>query len=88
MERYSITEAQLNTNGAIGHASFDYGTNKTGAEGHFHSALASGLASGLIAETVILTAMDDETGMGWTKSDSVKGTGTYTPPVEEGSEEE
>ena len=87
MERYSVTEAQLNTNGAIAHASYDYGTNKTAAEGHYFSALASGLASGLIAETVILTAMDDETGIGWTKSDAVKGTGTYTPPAEEGSEE-
>lgn len=75
MERYSVTEAQLNTNGAIGHSSVDYGTDKRAAESHFHMALASGLASGLIAETVMLTMMDDETGMGWTKIDEVKGTG-------------
>lgn len=86
MERYSITESQLNTNGAIGHQSFDYGGNKKAAESHFHTALASGLASGLIAETVTLVMMDDETGHGWAKNETVKGNGVYTP-AEEGSEE-
>lgn len=75
MERYAVTEAQLNTNGAIAHISLDHGTDKRAAESHYHMALASGLASGLIAVTVTMTMMDDETGMGWTKVDEVKGTG-------------
>lgn len=75
MERYSVTEAQLNTNGAIAHINIDHGTDKRAAVSHFHTALASGLVSGLIAVTVTLTMMDDETGMGWTKVDEVKGTG-------------
>ena len=85
MERYSVTEAQLNTNGAIAHISIDYGTNETGAKSHFHNALAAGLASGLIAETVTITMMNDENGFGWSQSETVKGTGSYTPS--EGSEE-
>ena len=75
MQRYAVTEAQLNTNGAIALQSFDYGTNESAAKGHYHSALASGVASGLIAETVVLTMMDDVTGFGWTQSETVKGTG-------------
>ena len=75
MERYSVTEAQMFVNGAIAHQSFDYGTNGTAAKGHYHSALASGLASGLIAETVTLVTMDDATGFGHAQSETVKGTG-------------
>lgn len=85
MQRYSVTEAQLHTNGAIAHSSVDYGTNEASAKSHYHMALASGLASGLIAETVTLTMMDDASGMGYAQSETVKGTGTYTPS--EGSEE-
>ena len=86
MERYAVTEAQLHANGAIAVAGFDYGTNKAAAVGHYHSALSSGVASGLIALTATLTTMDDATGMGYSQSETVKGTGTYTPPSE-GSEE-
>jgi len=75
MQRFSITEAQLYQNGAIGHASYDYGTNESGAKGHYHSALASGIASGLIACTVTMTMMDDESGLGYSQSETVKGTG-------------
>ena len=87
MQRFSVTEAQLHTNGAIAHSSIDYGTDESAAKSHYHMALASGLASGLIAETVTMTMMDDESGIGYAQSETVKGTGTYTPPAEEGSEE-
>lgn len=86
MKRYSVTEAQLHTNGAIAHSSIDYGTDESAAKSHYHMALASGLASGLIAETVTITVMDDENGIGYSQGETVKGTGTYTPPVEEGAE--
>ena len=86
MKRYAVTEAQLHTNGAIAHGTFDYGTNEAAAIGHYHSALASGVASGLIALTVMLEVMDDESGFGYVQSETVKGTGTYIPPVTEGSE--
>lgn len=82
MKRYAVTEAQLNANGAIGHINVDYGTNESAARGHYYSALASGLASGLIACTVTINVMDDETGVCYAQSNSVKGTGTYTPPEE------
>lgn len=88
MRRYAVTEAQLNTNGAIAHISMDHGTDETAAKSHYHMALASGLASGLISCTVMMTVMDDENGMGYVQSETVNGTGTYTPPVEEGSDEE
>ena len=87
MERYAVTESQLNTNGAIAHSSIDYGTDESAAKSHYHTALASGLASGLIAETVTLVVMDDATGNGYAQSETVKGTGTYIQP-EEGGEEE
>lgn len=75
MKRYAVTEAQLNTNGAIAHISIDHGTDESAAKSHFHMALASGLASGLIALTVTLTTMDDATGFGISQSETVKGTG-------------
>lgn len=76
MKRYAVTEAQLNTNGAIAHISLDHGTNESAAKSHYHMALASGLASLLIASTVTMTVMDDETGIGYTQSETVKGNGT------------
>ena len=76
MKRYAVTEAQLNANGAIAHISMDHGTDETAAKSHYHMALASGMASPLIASTVTLTMMDDETGMGYSQSETVKGTGT------------
>ena len=75
MQRYAVTETQLNTNGAIGHISLDHGTDEAGAKSHYHMALASGLASGLIAVTVALTMMDDTNGNSYTLSETVKGTG-------------
>ena len=75
MKRYSVTEAQLNTNGAIAHISIDYGPDEAAAKSHYHTALASGVASGLIAETATLTMMDDATGYGWSQSETVQGTG-------------
>ena len=75
MKRYAVTEAQLNTNGAIAHISLDHGADESAAKSHFHMALASGLASGLIACTVTLTMMDDVTGYGYSQSETVKGTG-------------
>ena len=88
MKRYAVTEAQLNTNGAIAHINLDHGTDEAAAKSHYHMALASGLISGLVAVTVTMTVMDDESGMGFSQSETVKGTGTYTPPAEEGSGEE
>lgn len=84
MERYAVTESQLNTNGAIAHISLDHGTDERAAKSHYHNALASGLASGLIAVTVTLNVMDDETGFGHSQSETVKGNGTYAAPVQEG----
>lgn len=86
-ERYAVTEVQLNANGAIGHASYDYGENKASALSHYHSALASAPVSQLISMTVVLCVFLPN-GDGYTVSETIKGTGTYTPPVEEGSEEE
>lgn len=77
MERYSVTEIQFNVNGAIAHISIDHGTDESGALSHYHMALASGLASGLVAVTVSLDAFDEH-GHGWSKSETVKGTGTLT----------
>ena len=88
MQRYSVTEAQLHTNGAIAHSSIDYGTDESAAKSHYHTALASGLASGLIAETVTLTMMDDESGIGYAQSETVKGTGTLIVPEQNEQEEE
>lgn len=76
MKRYAVTEAQLNTNGAIAHISIDHGTDEAAAKSHYHMALASGLASLLIAATVTMTVMDDENGLGYTQSETVKGNGT------------
>ena len=75
MQRYAVTEIQLHTNGAIAHVSLDHGTDEAGAKSHYHMAIASGLASGLIAETVVLVMLDDATGYGYTQSEAVKGTG-------------
>ena len=75
MKRYAVTEAQLNVNGAIAHISIDHGADESAAKSHYHMALASGLASGLIACTVMLTVMDDESGNGYVQSETVKGTG-------------
>ena len=85
MERYAVTESQLNVNGAIAHISVDYGTDETAARSHYHTALASGLASGLIAETVTLVVMDDASGIGYSQSETVKGTGKLTE--QEGEQE-
>ena len=74
MERYAVTETQFNTNGAIAHISLDHGADESAAKSHYHMALASGLASGLVAVTVTLTAFD-ENGNGRSKSETVKGTG-------------
>lgn len=87
MERYAVTETQLYTNGAIAHINLDHGTNERAARSHYHNALASGLASGLIAETVTLNMIDDATGYGYTQSETVKGQGTLISPATEGSEE-
>jgi len=84
MKRYAVTEAQLNVNGAIAHVSIDHGTDESGAKSHYHMALASGLASGLIAVTVTMTMMDDESGLGYTQSETVKGTGVLE--IEGGNE--
>ena len=86
MKRYAITEAQLTTSGAIAHQNFDYGTDEAAAKGHYHMALASGIAGDLIACTVTLTMMDDENGQGYTQSETVKGKGTIKnePEVTEG----
>ena len=83
MERYSVTESQLNTNGAISHINIDYGTDGQAALAHYHTALASGISSLLIANTATLVMMDDETGNGYTRCETVKGTGVYTPPEQE-----
>ena len=85
MQRYSVTETQLNTNGAIGHISLDHGTDEAGAKSHYYMALASGLASGLIAVTVSLTMMDDTTGNSYTMSEKVNGTGVLS--IEGGTNE-
>ena len=74
MNRFAVTETQFNTNGAIAHISIDHGTDESGATSHYHMALASGLASGLVAVTVALNSFD-ENGHGWSKSETVKGTG-------------
>jgi len=83
MERYAVTEIQMYANGAIAHLSADHGTDKSGAISHYHTALASGTTSGLIAMTATLTMMDDQTGFGYTVSETVKGTGVYTPSEQE-----
>ena len=87
MNRFSVTETQFNTNGAIAHSSIDYGTDEAGALSHFHMALASGIASSLVAVTVTLNSFDED-GRGWSRSETVKGTGIYTLLVEEGGNEE
>lgn len=74
MERYSVTEAQLNTNGAIAHINIDHGTDEAAARSHYHMALASATASGLVAVTVTLNCFG-ENGSGWTKSETEKGQG-------------
>ena len=82
MNRYAVTEVQFNTNGAIAHSSIDHGTDEAGAMSHYHMALASGLASGLVAATVVLNAFD-ENGRGWSKSETVKGTGVLESEEQE-----
>lgn len=72
--RYSVTEAQLNANGAIGHLNTDYGTNEAGALSHFHMALASATSSLLVATTVTLNAFMTD-GSGYSRSETIKGTG-------------
>lgn len=85
MERYAVTEIQLHTNGAIACASLDHGTDKAGALSHYHMALASGVASGLVAMTATMTVMDDQIGIGHTTSETVKGTGVLN--IEGGTNE-
>lgn len=74
MGRYAVTETQLNTNGAISHSSFDYGSDEAGATSHYHMALASGVSSVLVAVTVTIATFTDD-GRGWVQSETVKGTG-------------
>lgn len=75
MEHYAVTETQLHTNGAIAHISLDHGTDKAAALSHYHSALASLPVSLLVAGTVMLNFIDDQTGAGYTMSETIKGTG-------------
>lgn len=75
MKRFCVTESQLHTNGAIACLSLDHGGDERAAKSHYHNALASGLASGLIACTVTLVGMEDDTGFGFVMTETVKGNG-------------
>lgn len=88
-KHYAVAEFQLNTNGAIGNIVVDLGTDEKSAQSRRHMALASVPQSGLVAGASVMVVFDDELqdSGGYVISEVLKGSGEYTEPTEEGSEE-